>query len=235
MILTSTLAAVAAITTSSQATLSEVVFLLDVSGSTDISQKALRGVALEAMQNQLDHYGEGNVRIALVTYGWRSERPRVHPFTTKPMQMVGYLAGRIEGKEDAREQGSNTAMMALKSLDWSTSDNVKRKLVLLGNESLMQSKNSFTPQAVAEAAVAKNVTVDTVFTPFHQLAGGPVQYEQLAFEGKGLFKLMNENDLNVCTNVFNEYNQLVQREQWLQQDRKAKELYLQDLLKKRGG
>lgn len=40
MILTSTLAAVAAITTS-QANLSEVVFLLDVSGSTDISQKAL--------------------------------------------------------------------------------------------------------------------------------------------------------------------------------------------------
>lgn len=235
MILTSTLAAVAAITTSSQANLSEVVFLLDVSGSTDISQKALRGVALEAMQNQLDHYGEGNVRIALVTYGWKSERPRVHSFTTNPMLMIGYLAGRIEGNEAAREHGSNTAMMALRNLDWSTSDNVKRKLMLLGNESLMQSKNSYTPQAVAEAAVAKDVTVDTVFTPFHDLAGGPMQYEILAFEGKGLFKLMNENDLSVYTNLFDDYHRMLQREQWLRQDRKAKELYLQNLLNKRGG
>lgn len=234
MILTSTLAAVAAITTS-QANFSEVVFLLDVSGSTDISQKALRGVALEAMQNQLDHYGEGNVRIALVTYGWKNERPRVHTFTTNPMQMIGYLAGRTEGFDDAREQGSNTAMMAIKNLDWTSSDKVKRKIMLLGNESLMQSPNSYTPEEVAEAAVAKDVTVDTVFTPYHVLAGGPKQYELLAFEGKGLFKLMNDNDMNIYTKLFDDYHQVLQREQWLRQDRKAKELYLQNLLNKRGG
>lgn len=214
---------------------SEVVFLIDVSGSTESSQRALRGIALETASNQLVHFGEGKVRIALITFGWSHEKLVVNPFTDDPEKMVKYLAAPINGAYNAIEHGSTTAMTALKRLPWSTAPNVKRTMYLMGNEGLVQHKLDSRIDDVIQKARAVDVAINTVFTPFHSIAGSPQEYEGVAHETKGQYKYLNESDLVTYTKIYESYNRYLGLQEELQRDRQAKELYLRDLLRKKIG
>jgi len=214
---------------------SEVVYVLDVSGSTEISQKALRGIALETTVNQVDHYGEGNVRIALVTYGWEDESIRINPFTANTSQMLHYLAGPINGAYNAKEHGMNTTMVSLTKLPWTNKPEVKRTIIVMGNEGLRQSEHAVLLSQVAEVAKKKEILVDTVFTPFHDIAGSSRPYEELAFVANGKHKYMNEQDLKVYTDVYDYWNRFLLKQEADRLDRNAKEHYLRDLMRKKSG
>lgn len=213
----------------------ELVFALDVSGSVYESQYALRGLALEISKGQLDYYGVGNVRIAVATYGWPDKHIRLLPFTKNPKEILAYLAGDMKSFYNTVERGSDTAMTMLQKLDWTKRGDVKRKLIVMGNEPLMQETRSTPVDKVALKATLDGTLVDTVFTPFGSMAGGPKQYVDLAYMAKGECRILSESDFVNYTEVWKKYRDGYEWELRAEAERKAQNSYLEGLLNKRAG
>lgn len=211
----------------------ELVFALDVSGSVYDSQYALRGLALEISKGQFDYYGVGNVRIAFATYGWPDKRIRLLPFTKNPDQVLAYLTQDIKSIFMVKEAGSDTAMIMLNKLDWTKRPDVKRKLIVLGNEPLMQGMKPTPIEEVALKATLDGTLVDTVFTPFSIDAGSPKEYIDLAHLAKGQSRVLSESDLVNYTAVWNKYREGYEWDLRMEAERKAQNSYLEGLLNKR--
>lgn len=205
----------------------ELAVLLDISGSTLVTQKALRGYAIERATNLLDHYGKGRFRLAFVTYSYGAAQANVKDFTADPQKMEQFLVDRIRST-GGKEEATDVALKALQSLNWSYGKKVKRMLMVMGNE--MPKQGITTIQAVADLAAKGKVSINTVFTPFDVEAGSPQPWEEWAAKGNGEFRLFNESDVVTYTNVYDTYFQQV----LLDEDSRQKAEYLNNLMNKRG-
>lgn len=210
----------------------ELVVVMDTSGSTDISQKALRGYAIQRAQDLYDYYGPGKFRLAFITYSNGVLSANVHDFTTDPDRMLNLLAGPLV-LHGGKEEATDVVLSALTALKWSRNKQVNRMLLVMGNEPPKQGVT--TIDKTAEAAAKDKISISTYFSPWHALAGDPKPWEEWAAKGGGDYRFMSESDLVSYTELYDSFHRRIVEQEWLRRDRESKAAYLDNLMRKRTG